>query len=83
MTSPTPLAEERQALRHILERLMTENFSLEDLCKYIPRIASVSANVTRIDLALVASSAPDASEALFQALRELGEELEEAAKIDW
>lgn len=52
MTTSLPLAEEREALSKILDTLMSDETSLEIKCKYLPRIITVAANVTRIQFGL-------------------------------
>lgn len=83
MTTPLPLAQERDALSQILDRLMSEETSLENLCKLAPRIISVAANVARIQSVLeaVAAEAAKASQfsidrdAISRALAELTAEI--------
>ena len=47
-----PLAMERDALRQLLTRLMSEVNDLETLCKHGPRIVSVATNTARVQAAL-------------------------------
>lgn len=77
MSSSRPLAPEQDALRHILARLMNEEPNLETLCKHAPRLASVAANVARIQAALEAASEPDELNTLRKALQELDTETDE------
>lgn len=70
-TTTGPLAQERNALRQILDRLMTEETSLDNLCKLAPRLISVAANVARIEAALESGKETDDLDALRKALREL------------
>lgn len=73
-----PLSVERHALRHILERLMSEVNDLETLCKHGPRIVSVATNTARVQSALENANEPDSMEEIRKALAELadGEEQE-------
>lgn len=77
MTDAIPLVQEREALSQILSRLMSEESSLDNLCKHVPRVVSVAANVARIQSALAKAAEPDAAEIVMRALRELEQELEE------
>ena len=70
MSTNRPLAEEREALREVMYRLMSEETSLENLCKHLPRITSVSANVARIQNALEEND-NEATDVLLKALAEL------------
>lgn len=74
-TSPRPLAAEQEALSRILHRVMDDSISLEDQCKYVPRIASVTATVARVQAALAAND-NEATDALLKMLAELAEEEE-------
>lgn len=70
MINARPLDEERDALREVMYRLMSEETSLEALCKHLPRITSVAANVARIQNALEAND-HEAADSLLKALAEL------------
>ena len=83
MTTSRPLDAERTALSHILSRLMTEEQSLENLCKHTPRIVSVAANLARIQAALEANSEPNDTDALRNALRELATESSNEEEPTW
>lgn len=83
MSSPRPLAPEQNAMRHILARLMEEEANLETLCKYAPRLVSVSANVARIQAALESANEPDETNALRTALRELATETTNEENDPW
>ena len=83
MTTSRPLDAERTALSHILSRLMTEEQNLENLCKHTPRIVSVAANLARIQAALEASSEPNDSDALRNALRDLANERTNEEETSW
>lgn len=54
-----PLGAERDAMRHLLERVTTEVDDLETLCKHIPRIVSVATTTARIQAALDSAQEPD------------------------
>jgi len=71
MPPSRPLEPERDALSHVLARLIAEEPSLESLCKHTPRIVSVAANVARIQAALETTTEPDETDVLRTALREL------------
>lgn len=83
MTSHRPLAPEQDALRHILARLMDEESNLESLCKHAPRLASVAANIARIQASLQAAAEPDEMDAVRRALRELTDETIAEEDISW
>lgn len=76
MTHILPLQEEREALSQILFRLMNEETSLDNLCKYVPRIVSVTATVVRVQAALQ-SNDNEATDTLLRLLAELAEEEEQ------
>ena len=71
-----PLAAERAALSHILDRLLAEVHDLETLCKHTPRIVSVATNTARIQAALESATEPDSLAEIRKALNEIetGEE---------
>lgn len=73
-----PLAMERDALRQLLTRLMSEVNDLETLCKHGPRIVSVATNTARVQAALESAHEPDAMDEIRKTLAELadGEEQE-------
>lgn len=73
-----PLAAERDALGHILKRLMNEVNDLETLCKHGPRIVSVATNTARVQAALESANEPDTMAEIRKALSEIanGEEQE-------
>lgn len=73
MSTNRPLSAERDALNQLLGRLMSEEMSLENLCKHVPRVVSVSANVARIQDALE-SKDNEATDNLLKALAELTHE---------
>ncbi len=73
MSTIRPLSAERDALNQLLGRLMSEEMSLENLCKHVPRVVSVSANVARIQDALE-SKDNEATDNLLKALAELTDE---------
>ena len=84
MTTPLPLAAERDALSQILARLMSEETSLDNLCKLAPRIVSVAANVARIQTALAATSQEsDHMAEIMKALREVEAERENGEEEIW
>ena len=83
MTTSRPLDAERTTLSHILSRLMTEEQNLENLCKHTPRIASVAANLARIQATLEANSEPNDADALRKALRELESESSNEEETSW
>lgn len=84
MPPPTgPLAFERNALRQILDRLMTEESSLDNLCKLAPRLISVAANVARIESALESGKETDDLDALRKALRELESTQPDEEETPW
>lgn len=68
-----PLAMERDALRHVLKRLMTEVNDLETLCKHGPRIVSVATNTARVQAALENANEPDAMDEIRKTLAELAD----------
>lgn len=76
MSRPAPLASELNALRQVLDRLMTEEVNLESLCKHVPRVVSVCANVARIQAGLEADQPSELMEELSKALLEIQEEAE-------
>lgn len=76
MTHTRPLAAEQNALRIVLDRLMNEETSLDSLCKHLPRIASVAANVARIQDALEAND-NETTDALLKVLADLAAEDDE------
>jgi hypothetical protein len=82
MTPGQPLAEERDALRQILARLMAEEISLDNLCKHVPRVASVAANVARIQSVLESAAKADGTDDLLKALAELSSE-GDSAEDSW
>lgn len=82
MTTPRPLTEERDALRQILSRLMSEETSLENLCKLAPRIISVSANVARIQ-EVIQPAESETMEAIRRALIGLDDDDVDQENIDW
>lgn len=73
-----PLAMERDALRQLLTRLMSEVNDLETLCKHGPRIVSVATNTARVQAALESAHEPNAMDEIRKTLAELadGEEQE-------
>ena len=82
-TTTGSLSQERNALRQILDRLMTEESSLENLCKLAPRLISVSANVARIEAALESGKEADDVDALRKALRELESAQSDEEETPW
>lgn len=54
-----PLDAERDAIRHLLQRITTEVNDLETLCKHIPRIVSVATTTARIQAALDNAQQPE------------------------
>lgn len=83
MNTPQSLDAERNALGHILRRLMDEVADLETLCKHAPRIVSVAINAARIQAALESANAPDETDALRKALRELTSESNNEEVAPW
>ena len=79
MNYSRPLFIERAALRHLLTRLMTEEVSLDDLCKHVPRVVSVAANVARIQSVLEQAASNGGSDELMRLLAELGDDLDNEA----
>lgn len=77
MSSPAPLTYELDALRQVLVRLMTEETNVESLCKHVPRITSVYANVARIQAGLESDKDKDGMDELNKALAALAAEYEE------
>lgn len=75
MSTNRPLSAEREALGQLLSRLMSEEMSLENLCKHVPRVVSVAANVARIQDALE-SRDNEAADVVLKALAELAAEEE-------
>lgn len=73
MTRSRPLDAELEALREVMFRLMNEETSLDTLCKHLPRLTSVSANVARIQNALEAND-NEATDMLLKALADLANE---------
>ncbi len=71
-----PLAAERAALGHILDRLIAEVNDLETLCKHTPRIVSVATTTARVQAALQNATEPDSLAEIRKALSEIetGEE---------
>jgi hypothetical protein len=74
-----PLAAERDAMRHLLERVTTEVNDLETLCKHIPRIVSVATTTARIQSALNSAHEPD----LAAEIRKVLDELEHEEDTPW
>lgn len=68
-----PLAMERDALRQLLTRLMSEVNDLETLCKHGPRIVSVATNTARVQAALESATESDAMDEIRKTLAELAE----------
>lgn len=71
LTQPGLFDYERHSLRWVLKRLMGEERDLDTLCKHVPRLASVAANVARIEAALESGKDNDDIDALRKALRDL------------
>lgn len=78
-----PLSQERDVLRQILDRLMAEETSLDNLCKLAPRLISVAANVARIEAALESGKETDDLDALRKALRELESAQPDEEETPW
>ena len=73
-TPPGPLDYERHALRWILQRLMGEVRNIETLCKYIPRIASTVAALTRAEEAARSGKPSPETDAIRKAIQSLMDE---------
>jgi hypothetical protein len=69
-----PLAAERDAMRHLLERITTEVDDLETLCKHIPRIVSVATTTARIQAALDSAQQPELQAEIHKVIGELEHE---------
>ena len=69
-----PLAAERDAMRHLLERVTAETDDLETLCKHLPRIVSVATTTARIQAALNNVQEPDLVVEIHKILAELDHE---------
>lgn len=83
MNTPAPLSYERDVLRRILDRLMAEEVSLDNLCKHVPRVVSVAANVARIQSVLESANQTDDIDALLKALAELSADDEHQEEDAW
>lgn len=69
-----PLDAERDAMRHLLERITTEVDDLETLCKHIPRIVSVATTTARIQAALDSAQQPELEAEIRKVIGELNHE---------
>ena len=68
-----PLAMERDALRQLLTRLMSEVNDLETLCKHGPGIVSVATTTARVQAALESAHESDAMDEIRKTLAELAD----------
>lgn len=75
MPTQQPLQLETEALHSVINRLIAEVSDLDTLCKHLPRLISVSANVARIQDALTDEVAEHHA-AIIQALDEINSEAE-------